>query len=971
MSPPPTDRLHRLNRAVDAYLAFQARGGAEGVPAFLADNADLADLLAPMMSGEADEGSTEGEGNGPEDAEDWNAGPQPGRVFGDYRILREVGRGGMGVVFEAEQISLTRRVALKLLHGHLALSARAIGRFRAEAAAAARLNHPGIVPIYEVGERGGHHFFTMEFVDGAPLNALIHREKLDAAHGEDNRSRAAQVASLVAQVADALQCAHDNGLVHRDVKPHNIMCSAGGAVRLLDFGLAKHVDRRASSASGFLGTPYYMSPEQALGDSSIGPRSDIFSLGVVLYELLARARPFDGETPQAVVRSIECREPTPLARLAPRTPNDLHTICYRAMEKEPDQRYPSAGAMAADLRRFLRFEPILAQPPSAWDHAAKWIRRHRRGVFVGIGIAVVALVTAIAYSVQQGKTNAVIADQTQRATDSDGLAFRGIEQLLGVLSETVGYDPERAAEDRERIAPVMALCDEYLSLAEHDLGRRRRVAVAYHAIAGIHQRLRDLTLALNAMDRAIAAMSLVAEEQPDQRPFLAAMLRRVMILEQEHTGGGATAFAEAQRLFEPLIVQSASAPADAAGDPLLAEAVEEWIHTLLSRGLFLVVEAAHRQEGERLLQIAYDLVPRLIPERRTSQEFQRALSRIRGGLAHAKGRRGEFDAALDMTSKALAALPQPPKDRASKHVQLGLLVERSQLFRLARRSEESHRELEAAVVLVDDLLAANRGDVQALRGALEIYTGLANGLIVGARPGEAEVLLRRGLALASPWRFRAAELPIDLRTSLASLVSQTANSLLAGALTPARTTEAEQLLGESAAILDGVIAERPSHYPALRDLGATWSNLASLRNQQGRWPEALQCARLATGHQRRALAVQPGAQQSATFLGLHLTQEAAALVGMEQYAAAAVAMAGALDAAPTHPICLGQAVSLSAKVLTACPDDPDAAAVGRRALQLAGEHNPTLARRLMRTPTNRPLTTHPEVMDLMERLNHR
>ena len=248
-----TPRVDRLTMAMEAFLEFRDRGAAADRDTFLRKYAELADLLEPMLDDLTEE-----------PAESHELDPatlQPGRQIGDYRIVREVGRGGMGIVFEAEQISLRRKVAVKLLHPHLSLSASSIERFRQEASAAGGLRHPAIVPIHEVGEWRGLHFFSMEFVTGQPVQQLVQEPKLGLS---DKLTRYQEIAELIAQVADALQHAHDHSLIHRDVKPHNIMIGQGGTVRLLDFGLVKNASSESHSVTGgFLGTPHYCSPEQA------------------------------------------------------------------------------------------------------------------------------------------------------------------------------------------------------------------------------------------------------------------------------------------------------------------------------------------------------------------------------------------------------------------------------------------------------------------------------------------------------------------------------------------------------------------------------------------------------------------------------------------------------------------------------------------------------------------------------------
>ncbi|MEQ8767242.1 MAG: serine/threonine-protein kinase, partial [Planctomycetota bacterium] len=310
------------------------------------------------------------------------SGGGAGRVVADYRLIREIGRGGMGVVYEAEQISLGRRVALKLLPSGLLATSRQVERFRREAAAVAKLRHPGIVPIYTTGELDGIHFFAMELVEGISLDREIESRRAEQDEDprearDDTPSPTARISEIVARVAEALQYSHDQGIIHRDVKPHNILLDRSGLPRLVDFGLAKDDEAGSLSVSGDLvGTVHYMSPEQLLAKSHlVDHRTDVYSLGVVLYELLTLQLPFQGRSAQEILVKINTREPKSIRKLNPRVARDLETICSKAMSKDPNGRYATAGELAADLRRFLRLEPIQAKPPGRLERTLKWARR--------------------------------------------------------------------------------------------------------------------------------------------------------------------------------------------------------------------------------------------------------------------------------------------------------------------------------------------------------------------------------------------------------------------------------------------------------------------------------------------------------------------------------------------------------------------------------------------------------------------
>lgn len=319
-----------------------------------------------------------------------------GERIGEYRLVALLGRGGMGEVWVAEQPSLARRVALKLIRPDR-LNAAMLELFAREARAGGRLSHPGIVGVHEHGEAGGLAWIAMELVGGARTL----RDVIDLANRKGDRVETdyRRVAELVAQIADALHAAHDAGVVHRDVKPSNVLLGEDGRPRLSDFGLARIVDEAALSRTGdFAGTVAYASPEQVLGKRrSLDHRTDVFSLGAVLYELLAHRRAFEGETSAQVVDRILHEEPPDPRTLRSRVPVDLAVICAKCLQKEPSRRYASAADLARDLRRHLADEPIAARPASRWSRARKWSRRHPLLTGLGaVGATALAVISVLA-----------------------------------------------------------------------------------------------------------------------------------------------------------------------------------------------------------------------------------------------------------------------------------------------------------------------------------------------------------------------------------------------------------------------------------------------------------------------------------------------------------------------------------------------------------------------------------------------
>jgi serine/threonine-protein kinase len=304
-----------------------------------------------------------------------------------YEILEVLGRGGMGVVYKARQLSLKRLVALKMLVAGPHASPDLLARFRTEAEAVARLQHPHIVPIYEVGQANGLPYFALEFVGGGTL-----ARRLD---GVPQPAR--EAASMALTLARAMHFAHERGIIHRDLKPANVLLALDGTPKISEFGLAKSLEGSdgPTQTGDIMGTPSYMAPEQAGGvTKQIGPAADVYALGAILYELLTGRPPFRAENSLETVRQVMVEEPVPLRRLQPRVPRDLQTICLKCLEKSPHRRYPSAAALAEDLQRFLAGEPIQARPAGVGERLVKWARR-RPAVAAVIGISTVALLVVL------------------------------------------------------------------------------------------------------------------------------------------------------------------------------------------------------------------------------------------------------------------------------------------------------------------------------------------------------------------------------------------------------------------------------------------------------------------------------------------------------------------------------------------------------------------------------------------------
>ncbi|MBI3269086.1 MAG: protein kinase [Planctomycetes bacterium] len=335
--------------------------------------------LAPLLA----EGAAPGFGGGPRTLPlmDAPAGGPEVRRLGKYEILAELGRGGMGVVYKAREPGIGRLVALKAMISTGGAEEAQVARFHREMKTASSLRHPAVVSIYDIGVENGLPYFTMDLIDGETLDTKLAQAPIPLREGLE----------WIRVVADALEHAHRQGILHRDVKPSNIIIDRAGRPFLTDFGLAKEIgsSTRITLSGAVVGTPAYMSPEQADG-APLDPRSDLYSLGAVMYEVLTRQRAFEGASPAAIIFQTLNRDPLPPRKVNPRIHRDVETICEKALQKEPSRRYASGAEMAQDIARFLAGEPILARPPSMIFRTARWGRKHRLALGVGI-VALVAL----------------------------------------------------------------------------------------------------------------------------------------------------------------------------------------------------------------------------------------------------------------------------------------------------------------------------------------------------------------------------------------------------------------------------------------------------------------------------------------------------------------------------------------------------------------------------------------------------
>jgi len=849
--------------------------------------------------------------------------PTPGdmlRYFGDYELLEEIARGGMGVVYKARQTTLDRIVAVKMiLAGNLASQAD-IERFHVEAQAAANLRHPNIVAIHEVGKHAGQHYFSMDYVEGQSLADMVRESPLS---GE-------RAAAYVKTIAEAIEYAHQQGTLHRDLKPSNVLIDDTDQPRVTDFGLAKRIegDSALTGTGQILGTPSYMPPEQAAANrGEVGPPSDVYSLGAVLYELLTGRPPFKAETPLDTLMQVLEVEPVSPRLLNPKIHKDLETIALKCLQKSPKSRYATAAELAADLRRFLHDEPILARPVSGTERLWRWCRRNPRvaaltgAVFVLLAtVAAGSSVAAVRIAREKQRTeqarqtadenyrhaqtqreraeasqrealaNLKTADTERRRAEANyGKARGAVDQMLTrVGQERLSGVPQMEPVRRALLEDALRFYEGFLEEKSDDPTVRTETARAYCRVADICGTLGKLDEAHDAYLHGEQLFAGLADEyaaEPKYRNDLALVKNQLgkLLSDTGRAPEAKQAFDQAIAILEPL----------AAEFPAIAEYRAALVDTLCNLGTldelndrFGDAEAAYR----RAVKLADDLTARFPG----TSDYEFNVSQCCGGLARllrASNREVEaeqiFRRGLDGLEKLAATFPAVIgyKNALAKfHHNHGIQLD------MAGRADEAERSFRRAVELHDKLAGDFPHVVEYRQDLAKHHNSLGMVLSSLRRPQEAEGAFVRAIAIKQKL---AADLPTVTMQRME--LANSYNGLGMFRMTFGETEKAVEAYRQAIAVLDELVAEYPGSGDYRSRLGGVLNNLAMVTSDQ----------RQARGHveraieqQRLAIEINPENAMFHQFLRNHYSTLATILLQLEEHVDAAQVAAELAGASP-------------------------------------------------------------------------
>jgi tetratricopeptide (TPR) repeat protein/tRNA A-37 threonylcarbamoyl transferase component Bud32 len=827
-----------------------------------ADNADTVCSSGTSDSSLADSG-LEGTGGRPR--------------FGPYELLGEIARGAMGVVYKARQLGLNRLVAVKMILAGPYATPEELRRFRTEAEAAACLQHPNIVQIYEVGERDGQPYFSLEYVEGG---SLAHKLA-----GTPQPPGAA--AALVATLARAVHYAHERGIIHRDLKPANVLLTGPTGAplgectpKITDFGLVKRLDVPSghTQSGAIVGTPSYMAPEQAGGKGrAIGAAADVYALGGILYETLTGRPPFQGVTVLDTLEQVRLQEPMPPSRLQPKVPRDLETICLMCLHKEPVRRYASAATLADDLCRFLAGEPIQARPIRAWERGVKWARRRPLAAAL---VAVSALACA-SFVVQLIISNVLIgrerdraeanylqaererqkaADNLKKARENLDKSLLVADQLLSRVSDfDLAHHPHMEQVRRALLEKALTFYVGFLKEHATDPDLRDGTARAYFRVANINQLLGRQKDAERAYRQALGLFQRLTDEFPDRprhRELLAICSRdwSKVLKAANRFQEAEQALGHACRLGQQLVDQF---PKELRYRSSLAASWSD---------LGLVLRAAGRfKEAEAALRQAVEQHEKLLAAAPSEADYQQALATSHNALAIFLADIGQFAQAEKSYRRAQQLLkklvathrddPNYRQELAANYNNLGVLLSN------AGRLQEAAQAQRHALALQEKLAADFPGVFDHRLQCTGSYLNLARLYWKTRQFAEMEKVCLQALPAAQHFAEVYPHLPVGRQC-----VGRLYNLLALALRRTGRTREAEHHYRQALVPLAGLVEDFPKVPEYRTELAGTLCNLAPTLRALGDLAEARRVLEKAITHQRAALQAEPRHQSYREFL---------------------------------------------------------------------------------------------------------
>jgi serine/threonine-protein kinase len=815
-----------------------------------------------------------------------------------YDSLALLGRGGMGVVYKARQRGLTRLVALKMILTGAHAGPQDLARFRREAEAVAHLSHPHIVQIHEIGDQAGLPYFSFEFVQGGSLAQKLAGTPLPAR----------QAAQLLETLAAAVDAAHERGIIHRDLKPANVLLTADGTPKVTDFGLAKRLDAQAAltQSGAIVGTPSYMAPEQAEGKSKeIGPAADIYALGAVLYEVLTGRPPFKAATALETVLQVLNEEPVPPSRLVPKIPRDLETICLKAMAKVPARRYATSRALATDLRRFLKGEPIHARPVGRVERLWRWCQRKPAvaGLAASAALFLLAGTAFSSYFAIQARQQAQKADKkaaealanarqadanaarTQQALEAEAKRRRQTRDALDMLSSQVIDDwlarqKELLPEHRSFLEKALASYEELARDTGQEEASRAGSAQAHLRVGKIRRRLGQMAEAQAAFVRSRELYEQLATDfptVPGYRQDLAASHNNLgLILDATgRTQDAERAYRDALKLKQQLVTDFPSVPEYRQG---LAGTYNNLGILLRHTGRPQDAERAHREAVKLREQLVTDFptVPNYRQDLAASHNNLGILLAVIGRAQDAERAHRQALKLVEQLAKDFPSVPEYRQELAGTYNNLGILLRHTGR---PQDAERAHREaLKVKQQLVIDFPNAP-GYRQELATS---HINLGNLLAVTGQAQEAERALRDALKLQQQLAADFPGVP-EYRRDLAT----SHNNLGILLRKIGRAQDAERAYRDALKLRQQLATDLPTVPDYRNELAGTMVNLAILLRLSKELGPARQLLEQAVPHHRAALQANPRNPLYREFFRNNRVGLAETLVELGEHAAAA------------------------------------------------------------------------------------